>query len=271
MQIIQSDPARSVQPILSKCEGIDHEFLNQTLAKVWALADKHNFSSKSLYSCVDFAERFLTIQGFSSKQEFEEFWFVCLYIAAKVEEVTFPCYKVYLERLGLNRQKLLTLEHHIISVLQWKLTPLYTLHFFDIFISGMGLRQAIYSLGQQLIELLAATNRRTLWVPSLQAAGISYLCLNLSLSGSQPAKTTQEQILSDLSTLTGFPSPVILDTAHQIAELFGKFRARVESGTHNTLEQIISDKYHRGEYSGVGACCLSVTVKEEVDSSLLSK
>ena len=225
--------------------------MDETLARVWAISDFHNFSSKSLYACLDFAERYLSQKGFQDYVEFQKFWFACLYVAAKIEEIIFPCYRIYLDKLPLNLAELLHFEQDIITVLEWRMTPLYSLQFFDLYSSGMNIPQHVYSFGQQILELLAATQARTKMTHSLQAASVLSMCLQLL-----QAQGEKKSHLETLQSVSGYSETQLMTSSQEIADRVSFWQSRVHSDKGCALERLLHEKFRRVEYSSIGSAFL---------------
>lgn len=184
------------------------------LDAAFAIAEKHKFTRRALYACVAISDRYLSQKSISSKADLQAVFVTCLYIGAKMEEVEFPCHKIYLTKTKVKLQVLVDLELDIMNSLGWQMNSVWPMTFFDIIAQGLELKQKAYSFAQYICETLFYEYKYLSLKPSLVAAAVLYLVLKAFNNQSWNRE------LQERST---YPKQEVVQTALFLAEVLEDF------------------------------------------------
>lgn len=182
------------------------------IVRVMVHSRKHNFSSRSIYFSVSVADKYLSTHRVKTAMEVEEIFMTTLYMGAKMEEVYFPCYAIFLEGTGLAAERMLSLETSILVSMDFRLAGYGggTVEIFDLLAAGMGLEPKAYAFAQYASEIILCTRDNHCEIvgilPSLIAAALLYLVTRLFKCKEYRPKCTH----------SGYDGKVLASTARAI-------------------------------------------------------
>lgn len=171
-------------------------------------SNKHRYSRKALYCCIDLADRYLTAHPAKSQSEMTAVYIVCLYVGAKMEEVEFPCHKIYLSGTGIKLDQFVELEIRLLDHFDWKMNTVSIMTFFDMLARSYKLCPLSLSFAQYVAEIMLYEYTYINLKKSHIAAGILYLMLKLffGLSWSKDlqidTRYSKKQVLEAVSLIT---------------------------------------------------------------------
>lgn len=181
------------------------------------LSNKHKYSRKSLYACIDFADRYLTHFPVHSQRELTTVYVVSLYVGAKMEEVEFPCHRVFLSGTGINLDQMVQLEIKLLDFFNWKMNTVSIMTFFDMLARSHKLCPRSLAFAQYVAEILLYEYTYIHFKNSQLAAGIFYLVLKLFFGTSWT---------KDLAADSQYSKRQVLDAVSQITSTVTRFWSR---------------------------------------------
>lgn len=198
-------------------------------------AHKHKFSRKAIYAGISFSDKYLSQRGIYSYNELEEIFLVCLYAGAKMEEVEFPCHRIYLANCTMKMERLVELEIDLIQIMDWRMTTTNIMYFFDLLAQGYAISEKAYSFAQYVAEILLYEYGYFGYQDSLLASGLIYLVFKVFCGHTWPGH---------LGYKTGYSKQQVVGAANHIMSTIEKYWEEAESD--NCIEKrFASDAFHR--------------------------
>lgn len=141
---------------------------------------KFRFTEETLYSTINIIDIYLSLVQIQ-RANLQLLGVSALYIACKEEEISFPHVNeyVYITDNAYTKEQILTMEFHILKVLQFNILSPSPLRFYEILSLSLGFNQEQFYFGKYLMESFIIDYRINKYSSSLVSCACSYMVMKL--------------------------------------------------------------------------------------------
>ena len=157
----------------------DNMAIHDDMSIVLDICSKYRVSRRSIYQCVSIVNRYVHSIDRGTVEDTLLLYITSMYMSIKLEEVEYPCLRVYLIGTKYKIDDIVSKELDILTSLDYSLYAPNIMSFFDIISIDVHLPSIAYSFAQYASHILSYVFNISVFTPSEVAGGLLYLCTKI--------------------------------------------------------------------------------------------